>query len=989
MNLALLLLAPAFLAGAAALLLQLVWIQRASAALPGVAPAAALVLPALLLAGALGSWVAGRRADAPEERLLRAARWLLAAALGVWFAPWLLELLLPDGLLRASWTRALLGALPAAPAAFALGGLLPWLTRLRADQGLSVLRAIAGSSAAWALGGAVAAWHVQHGLLLSKLDPLNVAAILLAVASLALAALRSVERGDAGAGAAGAGAEDGAESQLATTASAASTDAPAPRDDPRPWWVVCGLGGAVLVGGQALLLRVLAQSKGDSLTTSVSLLMALHLGMALGATTLGHFGHALSAGARGVLLLLVACVALVLPAFGVALQLDAALWLGLPLGFGCGGLLVAAADLQPRGASRLASWIGDLGATFRLGAALGAALVARFVFDSHGLGTPLGLRVLPGALLVAGILLVFASRHAASRLLRAVPVLAAALLVGWAPAWHAPWRVADGNRELLLQREGLHGIVSLVRSADGSEGLQIDGRVGLGARASGALLEQRMGRLAAAMQPGAQRALMLGVGRGHVLAGLAGTSRARIDAVEPNAEVLALGLGVPALIGGRTPPPDLTPVHADARAWLADTPSAYDLIVSDLIPPWSTGAGSLLSVEHFFELRRALADEGVFVQWLPLHQLPWPAFAAVARAHLEAFPNTHVLVASTLSDRPLVALVGSKAQGLPDAAEVNPLLQASSCLPGPNHMGEVFDALLCGAWELERALGDGPRNTLEAPVSEWRSQAPPTDERARAARNFRQLALLAAPMAWSSFRDPPHEVDARKTLGLELQARSSALEALLHARADLAELSDSEARGALLEGRNARERQLALRLLHGWQAFPGHLDLRQLILDRSVELFDQRHPEDAAALLGEALRVRADGKLGAALGGALLELERPADALHVLRQARNLVPDSPSLLLHLARAEFSAGTRAAARSQLVRANLLLQPEGLPGPAKALLALLEERVGADQEARVVVQALPAQHAWSRLILQLLDERTSPATEAPSEADDSAR
>jgi hypothetical protein len=72
---------------------------------------------------------------------------------------------------------------------------------------------------------------------------------------------------------------------------------------------------------------------------------------------------------------------------------------------------------------------------------------------------------------------------------------------------------------------------------------------------------------------------------------------------------------------------------------LTAAPARFDVVVGDLFVPWRAGVGRLYSVEHFEGVRAALRTGGVFVQWLPAHQLSRQQLDVVLATVAEVFPN--------------------------------------------------------------------------------------------------------------------------------------------------------------------------------------------------------------------------------------------------------------------------------------------------------------------------------------------------------------
>src|SRR6185295_10824575 len=91
--------------------------------------------------------------------------------------------------------------------------------------------------------------------------------------------------------------------------------------------------------------------------------------------------------------------------------------------------------------------------------------------------------------------------------------------------------------------------------------------------------------------------------------------------------------------GGLLERSDVHLVLDDGRRYLATTPAAFDVVVSDLFIPWHASAGSLYAREMYATVARALAPGGLFCQWLPLYQLTRQEFATIARTMLTVFPD--------------------------------------------------------------------------------------------------------------------------------------------------------------------------------------------------------------------------------------------------------------------------------------------------------------------------------------------------------------
>ena len=103
-----------------------------------------------------------------------------------------------------------------------------------------------------------------------------------------------------------------------------------------------------------------------------------------------------------------------------------------------------------------------------------------------------------------------------------------------------------------------------------------------------------------------------------------------------------------------------TIIVEDARTFIAAASSQFDIIVADLFRPHGIGEGRLYSVEHFQNVRNALNDDGVFCQWLPVHQLNQENFETIATTFQKVFPETLVVFGNADQNVPVLGLVSTK-----------------------------------------------------------------------------------------------------------------------------------------------------------------------------------------------------------------------------------------------------------------------------------------------------------------------------------------
>lgn len=949
MNLAALVLAPAGLAGLAAAWFLLDWMRASSAALPGLLRAGPGALPSLLLCAAAGSLISARVAARAASRtgrspLLAAMRRLAAAAVAVIGASWGLEALLPaggDGL-PEGWSRSVLAVLPAAPAAFLLGGVLAQLALVRQASGARGAAARGGVLAVAAAGAGVGALLYPERLIEGDSLPLAAAAALLG-AGLICALLSLFER-PVVAGAAAvepSGSLGGLRALLASALGAAAAPS---------------------------LLRFALQARGDDLYTLSAMLAAGAAGVCLGAALASLPASARSRPLDAWLLL---APALVLLALGAVSPLLLAALLGLGIGGAAavsGAADAAAASAPPeRDDSRTASFVLACAA---FGFALG--LLGQDALRDAGWSAGAVLRAAAVAGCAASFVCALTGGGWLWRIVALLPGSLLALVAWSSPAPSFPWRTAPDEVALLKQLEDPRGLLTLVATSDGGTRRRLDGWA-LPSGPAGLRAEWRMARLSAAMQPDAQAALVIGAGDGQLLSGLSELLPGRVACIEPLGSLVEQArAAAPASATNATAsvaPPAL-PEHADPRACVASRSAAWDLVVIRPQPPGRLEQGEELSLQHLLALRRAVKPGGVVVQWLPLQQMPWPAFAAASQAFLEAFPETRVFLAALDSPEPCVALVGGLEQGLPSVERLDALLGAAPSAAGLAGAADVFDLYLCDGWTLGGRVRDASPSRLEQPLAELLSARHEGDAAALSIINLRLLADLATPLDTVSLAARPVSEPEDKALGAELVARSRALRWLLVAQAARLERRQAAAGALSADERSALEDEQGAALLAAWSAAPGHSDVADAVLDFAAELLTARRWTPADSLLGAATSVLADGRLLGLRTGVLIDLGRVDDAVRVGRQALAAAPQDANALINLSRALLLTGQDEEARPVLVAAREAFAPTPLPPLHAVCLALIEQAPDARRRAEALLAQIPPGESWAAVLRRLL-------------------
>ena len=224
-----------------------------------------------------------------------------------------------------------------------------------------------------------------------------------------------------------------------------------------------------------------------------------------------------------------------------------------------------------------------------------------------------------------------------------------------------PLRYIDvpDSGQIVSYNEGAMAAVSVVQDADEVLRLRINNRAQEGSSAT-QMVDGRQAWLPLLLHPQPQRALFLGVGTGVTSLSATVDANLQVDAVELLPEIIDATSWFASSVTTDAHREHLRLIHADARRFVRTTHEKYDLIVADNFHPARSGSGTLYTVEHFKAIDNCLTEDGVFVQWLPLHQLDLDTLRSIMATYLQVFPHGWAMLASNSLDTPVVGLVGGK-----------------------------------------------------------------------------------------------------------------------------------------------------------------------------------------------------------------------------------------------------------------------------------------------------------------------------------------
>ncbi len=225
--------------------------------------------------------------------------------------------------------------------------------------------------------------------------------------------------------------------------------------------------------------------------------------------------------------------------------------------------------------------------------------------------------------------------------------------------------------------------------------------------------------------------------------------------------------------------PDVKVRIDDGRNFVLGATEKYDVIhVGGFHPVLTSGAAGFYSVEFYRDCQRLLTPDGIFSQWLPIHQIPHEDFKTILRSFRAGFPYTSIWHKHS-SD--FCMLTGSLKPQVIDFTQFERRMHEPRVLQhlARSNVYEVWDLLdsfLVSGEGIDRAVGDGPLQTDKHPYIEYHKF------RAMQSDTMRNLALLAAhrERVWPHLTDVPE--DRREEVKAQLEKWFEATAELLMAQ---------------------------------------------------------------------------------------------------------------------------------------------------------------------------------------------------------------
>ena len=700
-----------FLTGISGLIYQVAWVRQATLVFGVSVYAYSVVLAAFMGGLALGSYWLGRRADNTSTPLRLFARLQIGIAIFGALSPFLLTGLMPlyasiaRGLTAGSpliiGVRALFSMLILTPPTLLMGATLPVLARAVVTQGRRIGSDVGQLYAADTLGAALGC--ALTGLFLLRLlgtreTILLAAALNLLAALLALFLLPRLSES-----AAPAPSRRRAQTKKAkTVVSTTSANQTGPLTRRFILWAYA-LSGFAALGYEVAWARVLAIFTLDAVYSFAIMLTTFLTGITLGGwicawwfrqknrrMTLTNFVDlqiALGIAALITLFLFARLPRLNMEAMFGAYTLRNAIYYEFLLGFitlllptiMLGALFPVAIGLYTQSDEEtlrpdLATQIGRLTALNTAGGVVGSLFVGFAMIPLAGLQATGA--ILACLNLIIGLVASWFARAQgeASSYLPQIGIAAGVALIMLLPDKHYLGFREGATDQMIFYQEGIESTVAVFEVPDQNFKVSfVNGRIEVPTDEISMQAFRLLGHLPAILNPKAQRALMLSFGNGIATGSLDTHAIPHIDAVDLAAEQFNAAELYWEENYNVLRSPRLHTYVEDGRNFLLQTPFQYDIITTDATHPVNTSSWALFTQEFYESVADHLTAEGVFLQWLPFHNLVEPDYKRILRTFQSVFPHatlwytggTHTLLLATperLTPERLNALLQAGAQ---------------------------------------------------------------------------------------------------------------------------------------------------------------------------------------------------------------------------------------------------------------------------------------------------------------------------------------
>ncbi len=207
----------------------------------------------------------------------------------------------------------------------------------------------------------------------------------------------------------------------------------------------------------------------------------------------------------------------------------------------------------------------------------------------------------------------------------------------------------EPEKAILHYEEGVAGVVKVATDVYDRKLLSINGWsvAGTGSPNPDVALvndypevQKMLAHLPMLLHPAPSRVLVIGFGAGGTAWSLSRyAALQRLDIVEFVPGVIRAARFFPEVNHDVLTDPRVRVTIDDGRNYLLVTPETYDVVSVDTLDPKHAGNGNLYTREFYELSTRVLKPGGIFVQWLPYHQVDNASLKMIARTFQHVYPH--------------------------------------------------------------------------------------------------------------------------------------------------------------------------------------------------------------------------------------------------------------------------------------------------------------------------------------------------------------
>ena len=220
--------------------------------------------------------------------------------------------------------------------------------------------------------------------------------------------------------------------------------------------------------------------------------------------------------------------------------------------------------------------------------------------------------------------------------------------------------VPEDRIKLLDYKEGEFSTISVVEDTEsGARTIYLDGfsTATVSRSFSGSAYMQAMGFVPMMLHPEPKNVLVIGFGTGNTLGIASLFSKANVHGVEIDKNVLKFSKWFSDWNHDVLKRPNTKMFIQDGRAFLRWSKTRYDVIVMEPMSPLQAGVVNLYSKEFYELALNHLKEDGILVQWLPLHLVGREDARSITQTFKNVFPESSVW--NSFLTR-IVLLIGSR-----------------------------------------------------------------------------------------------------------------------------------------------------------------------------------------------------------------------------------------------------------------------------------------------------------------------------------------